>query len=200
MCTAEFDGIRCDKIAEKRDLCSSHYRQVQRNTQLRPLFSRWLPMPQRFWAKVDMEQESILSPHVETPCWLWTGPLNPDGYGKFRLIKNDKAHRVSWLLSGASIPKGMFVLHKCDVRNCVRPDHLFIGDNAINIADMVRKGRSCLNAPYGESCHSAKLRESQIIEIRARTDLSVAQASELFETSKSNIRFIRSGRTWRHVK
>ena len=126
--------------------------------------------------------------------------LDRETTGLIIVAKNDKAHRVSWLLSGASIPKGMFVLHKCDVRNCVRPDHLFIGDNAINIADMVRKGRSCLNAPYGESCHSAKLRESQIIEIRARTDLSVAQASELFETSKSNIRFIRSGRTWRHVK
>ena len=77
-----------------------------------------------------------------TGCWLWAGRL-VEGYGIFTLNHRDNqlAHRASYEHFVGPIPQGLFVLHKCDVRSCINPDHLFIGTHADNMADMKRKGR-----------------------------------------------------------
>lgn len=87
----------------------------------------------RFWEKVQ-----------KTPsCWLWTAAKNEKGYGIFGLRKEtDKAHRIAWRLTIGEIPIGLFVLHKCDVPNCVNPAHLFLGTNLDNVRDMIAKGRN----------------------------------------------------------
>jgi hypothetical protein len=51
------------------------------------------------------------------------------------------AHRRAWEEAFGPIPDGMLVLHTCDVRNCVNPEHLFLGTNKENTQDMVTKGR-----------------------------------------------------------
>lgn len=78
-------------------------------------------------------------------CWLWGGPDNGNGYGVIGRNKehpNLYAHRVSWELHNGPIPDGMFVLHRCDVRNCVNPRHLYLGDQAANMLDMAVKCRA----------------------------------------------------------
>ena len=52
------------------------------------------------------------------------------------------AHRVAWQLYKGDIPDQLKVLHKCDVPNCVNPDHLFLGTQADNVHDCENKGRS----------------------------------------------------------
>jgi len=73
-------------------------------------------------------------------CWLWTGANNYK-YGHFKLNNEIYAHRASFILHKNEIPKGMLVLHKCDVPLCVNPEHLFLGTYSENMHDMVKKGR-----------------------------------------------------------
>lgn len=80
-------------------------------------------------------------PIPECGCWLWTASSAKSGYGDFRLGRHYLAHRASYEGFVGPIPQGMHVLHKCDVRLCVNPSHLFVGTNKENIDDSVKKGR-----------------------------------------------------------
>jgi len=76
-------------------------------------------------------------------CFIWTGSCGNSGYGKLRVghSKDFSAHRVAYGVFYGKIPDGMCVLHKCDVRRCINPRHLFLGTKRDNTLDMVRKGR-----------------------------------------------------------
>jgi hypothetical protein len=76
-------------------------------------------------------------------CWLWTGFVKDNGYGQFGRGAFDGvyAHRFSYELHAGPVPAGLFVLHRCDVRNCVNPDHLFVGTAKDNADDRDAKGR-----------------------------------------------------------
>src|SRR6185295_14325894 len=78
-----------------------------------------------FWARVNVEGE----------CWLWTGPRDRDGYGKVGLHRV-LAHRLAWTIAAGRITDGKRVLHRCDVRACCNPAHLFLGTQGDNMRDM----------------------------------------------------------------
>lgn len=79
----------------------------------------------------------------ESGCWLWHGSKMVNGYGLvWSGERMESAHRTSWRIHRGEIPDGLFVCHTCDVRNCVNPDHLFLGTNTDNMRDCSAKGRT----------------------------------------------------------
>lgn len=106
-----------------------------------------------FWSRVDKNGPG--------GCWLWTSYRNEKGYGlmQYKQRKNIRAHRFSWELVHGPTPSDKFCLHKCDVRNCVNPDHLFLGSYQENSDDMKSKGRW--------NGGTRVLSREQVLEIRA---------------------------------
>lgn len=82
----------------------------------------------------------VVSP---TGCWLWQGCLTETGYSLigYRSI-NRGGHRLMYkVYYGVQLETEQYVLHRCDVRNCINPEHLWIGTAKDNNNDCAGKGR-----------------------------------------------------------
>lgn len=149
------------------------------------------PIADRFWPKVEKTNS----------CWLWCGATGAWGYGNIGARKEDgklstlRAHRVSWEIHYGPVPYGLLVLHKCDNRVCVNPDHLFLGNYMDNMNDMIEKGRS----RKGERHHAAKLTDNDVLAIRA-DERALSEIAGDYPVHKATISAIKNGKLWGHVK
>lgn len=101
-------------------------------------------------AQAHIEAMSI--PEPNSGCWLWLGSLTFNGYGKAkdsRFPRELRANRISYLAFSGAIPAGQMVCHSCDVRSCVNPEHLWLGDAADNAHDRDAKGRTVMPVEGG---------------------------------------------------
>jgi hypothetical protein len=145
-----------------------------------------LKFVKRFWSYVSKSNR----------CWNWVGGCDNDGYGSFWTGKKQvRAYRVSWRLAFGPIPQGQQVLHDCDNRKCVRPDHLFLGDNAANMADKVAKGRQA----KGENNGCSKLTATEVARARELSASGQSGRSIDLGVNESTIRRALSGVTWGDV-
>lgn len=156
------------------------------------------PIPQsfekRFWSHVDKTQT----------CWLWTGPQNGKGYGVVKDLNRVQhyVHRISWILANGEIPEKLHVLHQCDVCNCVRPSHLFLGTPQTNHQDMKNKNRQyenyAHNPPRGSKHRRVVLTENEVRQIRKSfaAGETLSKLAKKFQVSHSCASHIVHRRSW----
>jgi hypothetical protein len=153
---------------------------------------------ERFWAHVNKDGPTM--PGMDSPCWEWTGSVRAEGYGVMGYPNSrgtEQTHRVSWEINIGPIPPGLFVLHHCDNRRCVRAEtdpttsHLFVGTQRENLLDMARKGRH----------RGAKLTPDLVRGLRGRyvagESLNALAASTGY--AKRTVHQALIGATWSHV-
>jgi hypothetical protein len=157
----------------------------------------YAPPEERFWAKVAKSDG----------CWLWTGARWGNGYGTFAPDRYHPtcAHRYAYELTYGPIPDGHVVMHSCDNPQCVRPDHLSIGTQKDNLADMRAKGRAPVERVVhrGSDHPNSKLTDGQVRAIRrayASGEITQKQIAATYCVSEALIGFIVNGRHWRHIK
>jgi len=154
---------------------------------------------EKLFTRVNKDGQTMAhTPHLGK-CWEWTGGRN-DGYGCMKIVKNELTHRISWRIKFGEIQDGMCVLHKCDNRICVNPEHLFLGTNADNVRDRTLKGRS--NRPKSFNNQEFKLNPEKVIKIRKireSTDLTYNEIAKLFNVSGHTIFSICKRHVWANV-
>lgn len=129
--------------------------------------------------------------------------INCNGYSRVRVDgKRVLAHRAAYC-NDRCLPlwaiANKVIMHICDNRLCVNPQHLALGTIADNIHDMLRKERHS----KGSERWNAKLSESDVRNIRTEYAAGAATQRELGERygiDQSMISTIVNGKNWRHVR
>jgi hypothetical protein len=141
-----------------------------------------VPLTKRFWDKVNQIEG----------CWLWTAGVKNNGYGGFRLNNQTiNAHRAAWLMVNGEIPKGLLVLHRCDNKLCVNPDHLYLGTHRDNMRDAVE--RLCMN--QGKKNGNSTLTEAIVLKIR-KAHGSCRKLANLFGIAPQTVNNIKLRQRW----
>lgn len=136
-------------------------------------------------------------------CILRKTSLNNRGYaiiyynGKAQL-----AHRVAYMKTHPNEDISCkLILHKCDVKNCVNPEHLFSGTALDNTRDMINKGR--MRYAHGEEASKARLTWEDVREIRKiykkKKRGLLKKLYENYGVSKGTMLDIVKYRSWRYV-
>lgn len=141
-------------------------------------------------------------PEPNTGCWIWGRYVAKTGYGEFwHPIKKRKvsAHRASYEIFKGPVD-GLCVLHTCDVRCCVNPDHLFLGTYKDNVSDMYMKNRQVI--ARGSMKANSKITEEIAVKIKKAYCSGAGlqkEVAEMFGVSLSIVKQIISGKLWSHA-
>jgi len=162
----------------------------------------------RFWAKIRLTANPNL-------CWEWQN-AKVGGYGFLKINHiNIRSHRIAYYLSTGVDPLDLVVMHTCDNVGCCNPNHLKIGTQLDNIADMKKKKRAvCLRGDKnwtrkfpdkvkkGGKHPNSILSESDVVEIwkLKKNGIRGRAISKMFNTSEANISIILKGKAWKHIK
>lgn len=140
---------------------------------------------ERFWSHVQVNGPN--------DCWWWRASVTTAGYGHFRVRGYFAAHRFSYMLRHGFVPSNRFICHSCDNRACVNPNHLWIGDASMNMADAARKNRLFI---------PRKLTREQVLSMRAEYstgNYSFGDLAKVYNVGRSTAGAVISRETWKDV-
>ena len=147
-----------------------------------------------------------------TPCILSPYAPNSDGYAHIKIKKGGryyslKHHRLVYAAEHKLSPlemKNLVVMHKCDVRNCINPEHLMLGTVAMNNQDKLQKGRN-IGFAAGNSYQrlgtgNTQLTADIVREIRANKSLNQTQLAKKYGITQANVSKILRRESWKHIE
>lgn len=182
----------CLKSSDRRGMCHMHYKRVLLTGEIGPIKGK------KPSGRGNYTIEDALSFHGWTEdsitgCWIWQGSIHKTGYGCFvHRGKQYLAHRAIYESRIEPI-NNLHVLHVCDNRPCVNPNHLFLGTNNDNVQDKISKGRQI----WGEKISTAKLTYEAVEYIRGEGSTERNKdLAEWFGVDPSVISKVRNGHRW----
>lgn len=200
------DGCGCEvvSVGKRKDsqgkpttiYCDKHYARYKAHGTVSDNGRTHASLADRFWRKVVKKSDD--------DCWEWSGTILGNGYGQIRSGgkegKKILAHRLSYELNKCEIPDGLVVMHTCDNRKCVNPNHLGLGTYKDNTQDCWQKGRGSVNviARIGAMNGRAVVNEDDVRYIRSSND-PLKQMAERYGVSVGAIDKIRQRKTWTHI-
>jgi len=138
-------------------------------------------------------------------CRIWTGAVQRNGYGAFKIDGHKiDAHVASWRIAngGIAVPLGQLVMHKCDCRMCVNPEHLQIGTASENMKQANQDGRGDDFISLGERHYKAKLTEALVRELRseyATGNISGRKLADKHGLVYATVKSVLQRKSWKHV-
>ncbi len=153
---------------------------------------------ERFWEKVKKQDG----------CWEWQSGARGGGYGGFKIDGRAwLAHRVSWIINYGNIPEGLNILHKCNNKNCVNPNHLYVGTQKENVRDAIDAGTHYRipdehrRPVRGLEHKNAKLDHLKVREIRRlrKEGLGCRELGRFYDVDHSIISEVCNNKIWKHV-
>jgi hypothetical protein len=152
---------------------------------------------------VELRFHEKYIPEPNTGCWLWIAAQYYNRYGVFRFNgKNTGAHRVSYEIHYGPFDKSLFVCHKCDIKECVNPDHLFLGTHKENMKDCINKGRFKTGRTDGTFNPNVSLSEKDVLNIRrefCKKKRNGRILAKKYGVSPQNICSIVKRKLWKHI-
>ena len=134
---------------------------------------------------------------TENGCWVCDSHKPSHwGYPQYMVQqKNYKMHRFIYEQMFGEIPEGMSVMHSCDNRMCINPEHLSLGTHQDNMHDMVNKKRHA----HGERGGNSILKKSEVVYIRRNyRKIKGKDLAKMFGVSPQTICGIQKKRAWNH--
>lgn len=200
LCQRCLSGDKCDikgcgKPVASLKWCAKHYRRFYLYGDPRTKFALRVTAKTeelKFWKRV------AITSNIEK-CWEWLGAISGGtGYG-IAEYKNklQGCHRIAWQIANKRKPT-KFILHSCDNRSCVNPNHLREGTHRDNMKDAVSRDRMA----KGEEFVSSKLSEKEVRKIKQmlRNGVSGNKIANQYGVVRGTIYAIKHGKTWRHIE
>lgn len=144
----------------------------------------------RFWKYVMLTSNP-------DKCWEWQASKYPNGYGRIWVDEAVRiAHRVAWKITYGVYPI-LDLLHSCDNKGCVNPNHLREGTNAENLAEAAERGLM----QRGEDRWNAKLNPDLVRLIRRLHSEGVSEAkiARQLRRGRGTVGAVIRKVTWKYV-
>ena len=155
--------------------------------------------------RLELSEDQIKQAMAESvvqvgDCIEWQRGLCGRGYGRLENRvggerRKFSAHRLAYLLHNGPIPGALCVLHICDNRRCVNPNHLVVGSHTANMQDMKRKGRSMSGAASPRSKLTTD--EAGLIRTLGRLGTPHQEIADQFGVSRPTVTKIINGTAYR---